>query len=242
LTRLPLPAGGEIAPARLAASSAWFPLVGCVLGAALAGLTYVFGFVFPPSVTAALWLIFSTLITGGLHLDGLMDTADGLMGGWEPSRVLEVMRDSRIGAMGGLAAILTLLLKWTLLSAWLTLGQTPSWVAALVLMPTLGRWAMVGAIAFFPYARTGGGLGRPFAEGLKPVHLLTATVTALAAAWFTQGPHGLAIMLAAGLAALAAARVIASRIGGMTGDTYGAINEVTELTALLLMVALTRVW
>lgn len=216
--------------------------MGCALGAGLAALTYALGLVFPPSVTAALWLVISTLVTGGLHLDGLMDTADGLMGGREPSRILEIMRDSRVGAMGGLAAVLTLLLKWTLLSAWLTPGPGTAQVAALILMPTLGRWTMVGAISFFPYARPEGGLGRPFADGIKRTHLLTATVIALVVAWLTQGPQGLIIMAAVGLAALAAARLIASRIGGMTGDTYGTINELSELTALLLMAALMRFW
>lgn len=233
---MPLPSQGEVDDFRLGASSAWFPLVGFTLGAALAAMAYLLVGIFTPAVVAALWLTAAALVTGGLHLDGLMDTADGLMGGREPARILEIMRDSRVGAMGALAAVLSLLLKWTLLTSWLT--QPGAQLSALVLIPTLGRWAMVGGLFFYPYARPGGGLGKPFTLGARPLHLIIATLTVLVVSWYIKGWTGLIIMLGTGLTAAITARHIVKKIGGLTGDTYGAINEVSEAAALLLLVGL----
>ena len=237
LTRIPLPHRTAVDTSHLGAASAWFPLVGLFIGELLAAGNYLLSGVFSPPVVAALLLALATAVTGGLHLDGLMDTADGLLGSRDPARSLAIMRDSRVGAMGVLAAVLILLLKWTLLVSWIEQPFNGSH-SAFLLMPTLGRWSMVYALYGYPYARKEGGLGRPFSQGVKLRHLLLATLITLLVSWFWGKTSGLIVMLGVGAAAVLVAHSIARRIGGLTGDVYGAINEVSETIALLLLLGL----
>jgi len=238
LTCIPLPYNGATDPRQLGASSAWFPLVGVFVGAMLILGNYLLEMIFNPSVVAALLITLVAILTGGLHLDGLMDTADGLMGAQEPARILEIMRDSRIGAMGVLAAVLSLLLKWTLLTSLLNANRDLVSTEGLLLIPTFGRWSMVYALYFFPYARAEVGLGRVFAEGAGLYQLSIASFTSLLVAWFFGGMIGIITLMGVIIVTVILSRGIAKRIGGMTGDTYGAINEMNEVVALLFLVGL----
>jgi adenosylcobinamide-GDP ribazoletransferase len=194
--------------------------------------------VFPVAVVAALLLAASVLLTGGLHLDGLMDTADGVFGGHTVARRLEIMRDSRTGSYGVLAGVLVVLLKFACLIS-LPPGMR---TVALMLAPLSGRWSMVLCIAFFPYARPEG-LGAAFRTGVtRPVASL-ATLVAFVLATALSVLSGLALwpgpilLLAAGVAAWALASRMAAKLLGLTGDCYGAVNELVESFVLLLLVA-----
>jgi adenosylcobinamide-GDP ribazoletransferase len=216
----------------------WFPAVGLALGLCLAAAGLALGLFLPSGVAAALVVALGVLLTGGLHLDGLMDSCDGLFCARPPEERLAVMADSRVGAFGVLGAVAVLLTKYAALAA---LFELPAafLAAALVLTPLLGRWAMVLAVVAFPYHRRGPTLGRTFTAGAGGRQLAAASVWGLAAC------GGLAALLGslAPLAALAAAGGVTglvvgfalSRLPGLTGDVYGATGEVVEAAALVAL-------
>jgi adenosylcobinamide-GDP ribazoletransferase len=181
---------------------------------------------------AVLLLAANALATGGLHLDGLMDTADGVFGGRTVERRLEIMRDSRIGAFGALAGGLTLLGQYACLSELTGVAR----LTALVVALSLGRWTMAAAIGAFPSARATG-LGATFhqAGGRWPLALATGIALAAAAA---AGLVGLCGFGAAVLVTLLGGRFLTGRLGGLTGDTYGALAMIAETFVLYIAVGL----
>ncbi len=231
----------EASPGEVGRSMVYFPLVGALVGLALAGVDALAGLAFPEPVRSALVVVAMLLFTRGLHLDGLMDTCDGLWGGWTPERRLEIMRDSRVGSFGVLGAGADVLVRFAALSAMPGGLRLP----ALVLAPTLGRWALVYATWAFPYARPAG-LGAAFKAHLSGARTLAASLLAgtimLAGAAAVGGPSvGVALLalrlaLVACLAAWLVGRYVLTKVPGQTGDTYGATNEVVELAVLLALV------
>jgi len=226
LTILPLPAKRELSEADLARITAYFPLVGALVGGALLLSARLLGALWSPSTVNALVVVLWGLLTGGLHLDGLADTVDGLCGGTTREERLAIMRDSRVGAFGAAALFGLLLLKFSLLGE---LGGE-AYGDALVLAPTLGRWAMVGAVFFFPPARKEG-VGCLF-KGCGWRELALATAMALGCALLLLGPWGLAVLGGLGLAVALMAWALTRALGGLTGDTYGALCEVSEVLTL----------
>jgi adenosylcobinamide-GDP ribazoletransferase len=224
--------GRELPEAAVGSSSAFFPVVGLLLGLVLIGVDRLLGRVIPALALNAMLLIVLSAGSGLLHLDGLADTADGLLGGATPERSLEIMRDSRIGAFGAAAIALTLLLQWTLLADLVAPWRRP----ALLLFPVLGRSAMVAAIAAFPYARRQG-LGTVFRRYVWPWSAPVALVLALILSVLCFGGSGVALWGIMLLTAIAAGGYLTSRIGGLTGDTYGAICELTQVLVLLAIVS-----
>jgi adenosylcobinamide-GDP ribazoletransferase len=191
------------------------------------GLARVAGF--PGVVRAALVMVAMVVITGGLHLDGLMDSLDGLFGGHSAAQRLEIMRDSRVGSYAVLGACCLLLLKLAALGAM----HDQARVRALLLAPVLGRWSIVLAAALFPPARPDG-LGAAFRAGLTTRRFALAAGITLAIAILTGG-SGLPVFLASCGATWWIGRLIMGRIHGLTGDSYGALVELNETLALLLM-------
>lgn len=233
LTAVPLPLAVPAQSHHLGRALALFPLVGAALGLALAGLDRMLRLALPISVATVLLLLAITLLTGGLHLDGLMDTCDGLFGGRTAERRLEIMRDSRVGSFGVLGGALQLLLKYVTLVALPAEMRGPSLVGALL----AARWAMAGAIWGFPYARPRG-LGASFKAGVSLPGVAGATILALAGMWLALGWLGLALLVLAAGVTLAAGLFITRRLGGLTGDGYGAIGEIVESALLIALVAL----
>ena len=229
LTVLPIPGRG--APRPLAAGLPWFPLVGAGIGAVLGGIGLGLDRLLPPGPVGALLLAASVAITGGLHLDGLMDTADGVFGGRTPARRLEIMRDSRVGAFGVMAGALAMLLQWACLAEL----RGDDRLRILVVSCTTARWAMVGAVVLFPAARAAG-LGATMRERAGRGPLLAATVLAVIVA-VASGEGGVVGFAVAGSLALVAGWYLSSRLGGLTGDTYGAVAVLAETTTLLAMLA-----
>ena len=225
LTRLPL--GG---PGRGAAGCWAWPVAGAVVGAlaALAGWGAL-ALGFPPGWAAALVLAVQAMLTGGLHEDGLADTFDGLMGGRDPARRLEIMRDSRIGSFGAMALLLVALARWSALVVLLPVAPL-----AVVGVAALSRAGLPVLMAALPPARPDGLsrlVGRPNAWQAGAA-VLVAGLLALAVL------PGLPVLLLAGAAALfALGRWAQARIGGQTGDILGAAQQLTEALSLGILVA-----
>ena len=230
LTAVPVPVSVPAGPKELGRSLACFPLIGALLGLVLAALDRALLLALPLPVVTVLLLIAGTLLTGGLHLDGLMDTCDGVFGGRTRERRLEIMRDSRVGSYGVLAGALQLLLKYAVLVTLPVVWRGP----ALVLSALCGRWAMAAAMWAFPYARAEG-LGSGFKAGVTAPVVIVATVLAAALAWATLGGLGGAALLAVVAVTWGLAAALGRAVGGLTGDCYGALNEVAEATVLVTL-------
>lgn len=217
--------------ARLIIGAAYFPVVGILLATALGLLTLIATPFLPIMVVAALLLIAHIILTGGLHLDGLMDSCDGLFGGKTIEERLEIMRDSRVGSFGVLGAACILLLKFACLAS---LSERQLWLAFLIVIPT-ARWCMVMALYFFPNARETG-LGSAFRQAVTREHMLIAGTLSLAVTILVGRIPGLIVWLVMSLAAFGMGKWITQLLGGLTGDSYGAIAETMEAMAFLLLV------
>ena len=230
LTVLPVAPSGE---AQMGPARAWFPLVGLALGAALVGLDLAARQGLPSLVVGALLVAALLILTRALHTEGFLDCCDGLFGGYTPKDRLRILRDTHVGAfavIGGSALILT---KWSLLAS------TPdeARIGLLLVFPSLSRFGMLATMAGFPYARQQG-LGTSFQEHGNRWQVVVGLATAAAATALFLGAGGFILFGAALVVALGLGRWIVGLLGGMTGDAYGAVNELAEVTVLILGVAL----
>lgn len=218
-------------PEEMGHAVGYFPLVGLVLGGILAAARLLLDLVLPTAVSAVIVVTLWVVLTRALHLDGLMDTCDGVFGGYTVERRLDIMRDSRVGAFGVVGGVLALLAKAAAVAS--LGGQTVAPIMAAV----LGRWAMSLAVVAFPYARADG-LGRAMKDHAGWKQLLMAGVIAGLVAWFGGCWVGMIFAGGAIVVCLALGRFFVKRIGGLTGDTYGAICEVIEVCVLVGYTAL----
>jgi adenosylcobinamide-GDP ribazoletransferase len=257
LTRLPIPARFEYTETICRRSVIFYPLVGAVIGLLLslagAGLLHIV-----PVFPAACFLLVGWVgLTGGLHLDGLMDTADGILSHRPREQMLEIMKDSRVGAMGVIVCVLQLLLKFALLYSLLSTGIWPSASILLVVVPIWSRWFMIVGIQGWPYARRESGMGS-FYQGVGRKHVYAGLVwgIVLTAAMIWTGSQiadipnewpalqGLVWLYTAGFPLLSfccgygIAAYLARKLGGLTGDTYGALNELLETVLLIAVILL----
>ena len=244
-----IPGAKQWTPTRqeLSNSRAYYPAVGLLLGLMLVSLERCCSEVFPDYLSAAVLLVSLIVVNRGLHLDGLMDTCDGIFGGFTPERRLEIMRDSQVGAFGVAGAAGVLILKYGALVSLLGLsgsGVPDSGIQwPLLIFPMLSRWSMVVALGAFPYVRSQG-LGSPFHQSgkLRQGGILWPTaaagITAIAASVLLGSIAGVGMLVGASLIAWVLGRSVAAKLGGLTGDSYGAINEVTEMLALMAVVAI----
>ncbi|MDD4979937.1 MAG: adenosylcobinamide-GDP ribazoletransferase [Candidatus Omnitrophica bacterium] len=220
----------------LAKSMICFPLIGLLLGLALVGIDNLFlNLNFPEFSINIILVISLVILTGGMHLDGLADTADALLSRKSKEEMLTIMRDPHIGVMGVLAIISMLLLKSSFLS---TLGIS-SKMTALLLMCILSRWSMVFTIFLFPYAREEG-KAKTFTQGITLKIFILATIITLIpviAIWRIKGL--LVLMIIAGVNYIFG-KAMDKKIGGITGDTLGAAEEITEVIILFSICILER--
>ena len=233
LTVIPFPKAFVFQERALGRSVPFFPLIGLLIGLTAAAVGYVVNIFLPPLPAMAMVVIFLLVISGGLHMDGLADTADGFFSARPRDKMLAIMRDSRIGVMGVIAVICVMLIKWSLL---LSLTGTLQ-MAVIVLMPLVGRSAMVITMTCLPYIRTDGGLATLFAVHRSWIHALWAVACMLIAGFLLAQGMGLSIALAS-LAVTALWTAYSFRkIGGYTGDTLGAVCEIVEIVPALVAVA-----
>jgi adenosylcobinamide-GDP ribazoletransferase len=226
LTVWPVSIRSPLTPADLGGSLRYFPLVGLLLGLALAGATLLLGFL-PRPVVAVLLLILSIALTGGLHLDGFADTCDGLAGLRPREKVLEIMRDSRVGVMGVTGVFCLLALKGVLLAS------VPAQILwrLLILMTVFSRWSQVLVCCTSRYARAEG-KARFFVEYAGRNDLPAASVVAAVAILFLLHWRVLLVLSLSVLPLVLFLMYVKRRIGGVTGDIIGAANEITEVAVL----------
>ena len=228
-----LPAKRNFTSEQIGRATAWFPVVGVIIGAILLGLHYVLDLILPAALVNGLLLAVLVVLSGGLHLDGLADTIDGLAGHRTPERRLEIMRDSRIGAIGAVGLFLFLIIEFV------ALNSIPDrWIPfTLLLAPTVSRWAMVFSIFSYPYARPEG-LGKTFKQGVRRQEFFIATIIAVLLAVILFQIAGLVILAITLLIVTLATLYFKRQLRGLTGDTYGAINEIALIGVLLTINAL----
>ena len=231
LTTLPVATRRTFMDSELGASLAYYPLVGALLGVVLALGAALCKGVFGAGIAAALTLVGWVLLTGGLHLDGFMDACDGLLSHRPPEERLRIMRDSHVGAWGVLGGVLALLVQFAAL-AQLLAQSDGRWIAALVLAPLLGRWAMAVAVVAFPYGRAEG-WGQMLHAQAGRKQLVLASVATLLLVVLVQPPAGMMSWLAVVAVLLLLARFALDRLPGLTGDVYGTICVVAETAVLL---------
>ncbi|MGB9736905.1 MAG: adenosylcobinamide-GDP ribazoletransferase [Chloroflexus aggregans] len=230
LTIIPLPGIPPMNEQSVVRAIPWFPIVGLVIGGALVATDRIVRPLWGDLTAAVMVMAIWGIITGGLHLDGLSDTFDAVMSWRSRERKLEIMKDSRIGAMGALALIVLIMFKVALITE-----ATNVW-PALLLAPMLGRWADCYGIYRFPAAREGG-LGRTFNAQVRQQDLWLSSAMMLGAAWLVAGITGIvAAVFVLGVAHLLASWWVRD-LGGLTGDTYGALCEIGEVVALAVLTA-----
>ncbi|MES1164256.1 MAG: adenosylcobinamide-GDP ribazoletransferase [Verrucomicrobiota bacterium] len=227
LTRVPVPARFSTG-ADLGRAVGFFPLVGLLLGLGAMGMAAGLAGHLPPAVAATGVVALLAAVTGALHLDGVADLFDGLAGGrGDRARVLDIMRDSRIGSAGAVAVVLVLAAKIAAIAALIDARD----FLPLLVSPVVARWAVTPQVVLFPTARAEG-LGHGFRAGARGRDLAIATVL-LAAVGFASGG---AIIVQQAAASLFVSLVIGVwlrvRLGGLTGDVYGATIEIAEVLAL----------
>ena len=234
LTRLPIPSSSlPLRPEELGLSVLFFPAVGLIIGALLAGLHTALWLI-DPGVLAALVLATWVLLTGGLHLDGLADTADAWIGGQgNRDRTLAIMKDPRSGPIAIVAIVLVLLAKFAALQALLASDAR----VVLLLTPVLGRTVVVLLLITTPYIHSDG-LGAPYANNLprQSCSLLVLLIAAATIAFLDW--QGGALLGGLGIGFLGLRYWLLTRLGGITGDTLGAACELAETVALLTLVLL----
>ena len=228
LTRLPVVVDGDRATARGAAAAWAYPLVGVVLGVILAAAAALLKAVgLPAGIIAGLLLAMSVILTGAMHEDGLADSADGLWGGWDRARRLEIMKDSRIGVYGVCAIALGLLLRWLALTVVMSLGAY--WVA-LIAVGALSRASIVVLMGAMLPARSNGlsrTVGRPAQTTVWLAAGLGAGIAVLCGFW--------ALIIVSGITTVICGLIARTKIGGQTGDILGATQQLTEITMLLAL-------
>jgi len=234
LTIAPVPASWAGGTERLVRSIPYFPIVGLLIGGFLVAFDWALRIALPgPLISATLVVLAMEAVSGALHLDGLADSADGLLSARTRDRALEIMRDSRAGPMGVAAVTGILLAK---VAALAELPCDARW-RILVLMPLAGRAALVLKLALLPYARPEGGLATLFKTSTRPWHAVWALSVLTAGGALVLGWAGIAGAAAAFAATALFARYCLRRIGGLTGDTLGAACELAELAAALGVLA-----
>lgn len=227
LTRLPVPFVPAQGNDALARAARWFPLAGILVGGIAAVVLLTGAALLPVPIAAGVAVAAGIVITGALHEDGLADTADGF-GGRDRAHALEIMRDSRTGAFGVLALILSVGLRWAALSAL----PPAAGAAALVLAHSQSRAMIAVALAAAPYARPHGLASS--ARGMSAINAVIALVLAFAVG-LAAGVAGLVALAAAALAGGAMLALLVRRLGGYTGDGLGAVQQAAEIAALLAL-------
>jgi len=212
---------------------ALFPVVGLLLGLVLAVSDRILSRFVPNSVLSVLIVVILIVITGGLHQDGLADTFDALGSGKDKNKMLEIMRDSRIGTMGTLSLICSVLIKALLISSLPPLFRG----AALIMLPAAGRWGMTLPLYTFRYAREEG-KAKIFFGAATTRAIVISTIILVVPAFILLHFKGVLAAALAGAAAYAFARFMNKRLDGITGDTLGAVNEICEIAFLIVLIAI----
>lgn len=228
----------SISEKNLAASLIYFPVVGFLISLALFIVLKLFSILgFGYITQSAVVVVALIIITGGLHLDGLADTFDAMLSRKNKDQMLNIMRDSHIGAMGVLGLISMILLKINLLFS----INFSLMLISLILMCVLSRYGMVLSIFLFPYARTDG-KAKVYIDGITGKIILITTIVTLFIVFLFWQFKGLLIMAIVSVFSYIFSNAMTNKIGGITGDTLGALCEINELVVLFGVALITRLF
>ena len=249
-TRIRVPKGLRWSEQLMQKAAGWYPAVGVIVGFIAAGVAWLALRVFPGGPVAAVAATIATLlVTGAFHEDGLADTCDAFFGAAEPTRVLEIMKDSRVGSFGAAGLTMILIAKVALLSTillgsgWQRQGHA---VMALVVGHTVSRAASVSVLRLLTYVRANDAVGaksKPMATRISLPRLGFALFTAALVIGVFVAPRRIPMLI--GLTALATVTMAVwfrRRIGGYTGDCLGAVQQVTEIVVLGVLAAQVTSW
>lgn len=244
LTIVPLKDMGKVSEREMGSTTAVFPLVGFAEGIILALCAAVFVKVFPAEPTNALLVLILAIMNGGLHIDGLSDTFDAIASGGDLEKKLMIMKDGTVGPIGVIAIVMTLLLKYVMLNAVFFHSSAAGYFLTVIAMPVLSRWSMVPAAYYGRPARREG-LGRLFVEHTGSKELLSATAAAIVLMTLVSVVtlqfsllmfyfmFAMPLLYVFGYAAVWFFR---KYFDGMTGDSFGAVNEIAALLFLAMAV------
>lgn len=230
LTTIPLPVNLNVSNEDFGKGLIFSLPVGLLLGGILTGCYYLISMVFPVNITAVLIIIIYIILTGGLHLDGLGDTFDGLFSNRPKERILEIMRDSRVGTNAVLAIISVLLVDAALLSEvdFLKYGT-------LLLMPVAGRMGLIISAGVSVYARRGEGLGKSFVDCCGTKEIIIGLVMYLIILFCAGRIAGILAGMVCILFSFLTVKFFSRKIDGITGDILGAVCELTQMFFLCIM-------
>ncbi|NTW50397.1 MAG: adenosylcobinamide-GDP ribazoletransferase [Chlorobiales bacterium] len=234
LTRLPVGRWITYDPGHLTKSVAYFPVVGALVGVLGAAVIAVMSLLVPPVLAVLFSMIATVVATGAIHEDGLADTIDGLGGGHTRERMMEIMKDSRVGSYGVIALWFSLTLKFVLLNELLTRDL---WLAAggLMLAHMLGRSSTVVLIYRYPYVRTEPGKAPFIVDSMTTPRLFLSLSFTFLFSVLLFGWKAFFVLAVASIATWLTGRHVNRRIGGITGDTLGAANQIVELSVYLAL-------
>jgi len=232
-TRIPVPPTLSYSEAYLNQSSRYFPLVGTVVGLVAGSVCWISALVLPPPVAVLLSMVGSILLTGGFHEDGLADACDGFGGGWTKERILEIMKDSRIGAFGAIGLVIGLLLKYACLST-MPLRMLP---LVLVAGHSLSRWVAVSFLYSHEYVREEG-KAKPLASQMSWSALLFAGFWGVLPLLFFRNLWVFLLIFPLFAVKWALGLYFRRWIGGYTGDCLGAAQQVLEMVFYLSFLVL----
>lgn len=231
-TILPAPKVSDPSESDMRRSALFLPVVGLFLGAILVGVRYVLHFVFPIQAATFIAIVVYTAITGALHVDGLMDTFDAIGSRKEKDAALEIMKDSRVGAMGAIVAVVLLAGKWIAL-----MNDPIHLIYPIVVVPVLSRLAMLWSMVTSPPAKPAG-LGQLFAGKARPLHVaLISAAVFIVSLFFIPIITVAALFVAFYLIIMFVPAHFTRKFGGMTGDTFGALSEITEWLLFFIVLA-----
>ncbi len=234
LTKLPININIDADKEDFSKGIIWFPFVGFVIGLLMAGIYYLSSLVFSPLLIAVVVVTFEVFISGGLHLDGLADSFDGLYSYRDKERMLEIMKDSRIGANGVIILIISLVLKIVLIAE----IDKEYIYYALILMPTISRFLVVLLARFSKYARKAGMGGFFIEETSTKQFLFSLVITILASTIYIKS---IILLLPIVLFTFIFRNHVYKKIDGITGDILGAWVELSEIIYLFLFIILLKI-
>ncbi|HHU64128.1 MAG TPA: adenosylcobinamide-GDP ribazoletransferase [Clostridiales bacterium] len=240
MTRIPIPVSFDIKEQDFAKGIVFFPVVGLAVGAVVAFVYWVvYGVFLSPPVAIIAALIAQTLVTGAMHLDGLGDTFDGLFCNKDRDTMLRVMKDSRIGSNGLIAIVFALLLKLFMLWELGPVGLS----TVLITLPMAGRWGII--IACCTCSGVKGrkrGLGDLCLEGAGTAQLVWGGLLTLVLMALFLKTLAVVVVVIILISALLTSKLMERRLGGLTGDTLGAVNEICEIIFLFILLGVRRFW
>jgi len=235
LTTLPLEIKSELKEKDFGRALFYFPVVGALIGLVLALALLAFDFL-PNLAKIALVLTSSIIITGAMHLDGFADTCDGFFSGKSKEKILSIMHDPHIGTIGTIAVVSLLLLKFSLMAS---ISKDILW-KSLIMMAVFSRWIQVFACYLSKYAKEFG-KARFFIEYVSLKEVIVGGLITVTLLYVLENWKGLFLFIPVLAAAFLLINYIKRRIGGMTGDTIGAVSEIIEVCVLLFSLILSRI-